>query len=380
MINELTNGPMGTHNYSADINTNATLVFAGDGEMLLKKPGNNRNPYLKGKAVLFFDRLPDTSQPQPAEPIEKRIQAAMELGAAAVVVVAGDDSFPLYAVSLEHEIPVISIDRQNARAVFAKAGMEIQTLTQQLQAPSELPVVISLHVEGISTTLGTKNIGFHFQPAFFSPKEINRIKSDNERAVEFLTGLFQESGLTWSREQITYFGDFESKIFYTGYWGRGFSCDEGVYNVYIPEANTYGLAVHENTHSLLRMNGLSFCSFFDEGIARYAEAAATGEDLNNGPAAGFLRSDSLLRLEELIDINIGTHPLETKIGYPASGSFVQFLVERYGTRIILKLNKSSFDESARRQILSLEKDWLLWLSEKYNLNPACIDKHLKRPE
>jgi hypothetical protein len=244
----------------------------------------------------------------------------------------------------------------------------------------KLPVSISFHIEGAFNTTETDNFEYHFHKSTISSLEADQIIADNEKAIPFLEKLFAPEELKWDKENICYFGDFESKIFYTGYWGRGFSCDEGVYNVYIPENNSYGLAVHENTHSLLRKNGLSFCSFFDEGIARYAEANATGEDINNGPAAGFLRKDSLLRLGELIDINIGTNLQETKIAYPAAGSFVEFLATHHGQELVLKLNTKTFDDAICKEILSYEKAWLEWLSDLYHINPTYIDNHFSRHE
>jgi len=187
----------------------------------------------------------------------------------------------------------------------------------------------------------------------------------NEQSVDFLLRLFKELDFKWNKENIYYFSNYDSKIFYTGYWGIGFSCDAGVYNVFFDKDASYSLSVHENTHSLLRKNSLTFSSFFDEGIARYAEAMATNEDLNNKKTIEFIANEKLPRLEKMLDFNIGNNPEETEIGYPASGSFVEFLIEKYGLKIILRLNKKALNPISKKELINLEEEWLKWLNGKY---------------
>ena len=107
-----------------------------------------------------------------------------------------------------------------------------------------------------------------------------------------------------------------------------------------------------------------FNSFFNEGIARYAEAMATNKDLNNKKVIEFLKNNKLFSLEKMLDFDIGHDQEETIIGYPASGSFVEFLIKKYGVKIILRLNKNALRPISKKELINLEEEWLNWLREE----------------
>jgi len=66
----------------------------------------------------------------------------------------------------------------------------------------------------------------------------------------------------------------------------------------------------------------------------------------------------------MLDYNIGSNPQETEIGYPASGSLVEFLIEKYGMKIIPRLDKKAIDPITKTEIIKLEDEWLGWLHKK----------------
>jgi hypothetical protein len=44
----------------------------------------------------------------------------------------------------------------------------------------------------------------------------------------------------------------------------------------------------------------------------------------------FLKEEELVHLDEMLGFNTGSGDTPTRIGYPASGSFIHFLIESYG--------------------------------------------------
>jgi len=61
--------------------------------------------------------------------------------------------------------------------------------------------------------------------------------------------------------------------------------------VYLEDLLNYGLAVHENTHTLINSNwSNSSTSFLNEGIAKYTEALATDKDKNHLMTIEFLKN------------------------------------------------------------------------------------------
>lgn len=370
VINEKTNGAMGIENYSKDVNINKGLVFisvnVADTINYDKESIN-----IEDKIVMLYNYSSNKqASSQLTHLLEKEIIYAIDKKAAAIVVISRDNSYPLFTVNLEKEIPAITITNKAAESIFSSAGIDYSEIAKKngdkIPKLIELPVKIKLRIDGDFSCIETERFKYRYLSNLFTEAEINQQKSINEESIDFLLELFKELKFEWSKEDIYYFSNYDSKIFYTGYWGIGFSCDIGVYNVFFNKDASYSLSVHENTHSMLRKNSLTFNSFFDEGIARYAEAIATNKDLNNKKTFDFLTNGKLLTLEKMLEFNIGNNLYETEIGYPASGSFTEFLIEKYGLKIILKLNKEAANSFSKRDLINHEEEWLSWLKKEYN--------------
>jgi len=364
IINEKTNCPIGLENYSRDINIDKALVYlsVNSGETLENKQS------IKDKIVMLCDYLYDGGDIKPvARMLEEKIEYAIENKAAGIIIISSKNKTPLYTVNLDKELPVIAITDKTAITIFESAGIDYkETIKNNKKTPilTHLPVRLSLKIDGKFRIIETEKFRYKYLQDSFTQAEMNQQVTINEQSVEYILKLFKELDFKWTKENIYYFGNYASKIFYTGYWGIGFSCDAGVYNVFFNKEASYKLSVHENTHSLLRKNSLTFSSFFDEGIARYAEAMAANKDLNNKKTIELIANKKLRPLEEMLDYNIGSDPQETEIGYPASGSLVEFLIEKYGKKIILRLDKNATSPITKTEIISLEDEWLGWLHKK----------------
>lgn len=369
VINEKTNAPMGIENYSKDVNIDKGLVFlkVNIADTFSFDKFEKEDIHLENKIVMLCDYSSNKQDSSIFSPLlEEKINYAINKNAAALIIIALENSFPLYTVNLNKEIPVISISNQTAISIFKSAGINYSKIKNNDKIPvlTELPINIKLNIDGNFSCIETENFNFKYLPHQFTKAKITQQESINEQSVDFIIDLFKELGLEWNKENIYYFSNYTSKIFYTGYWGIGFSCHTGVYNVYSNNDKSYSLSVHENTHSLLRKNSLFFNSFFNEGIARYAEAMATNKDLNNKKVIEFLKNNKLFSLEKMLDFDIGHDQEETIIGYPASGSFVEFLIKKYGVKIILRLNKNALRPISKKELINLEEEWLNWLREE----------------
>lgn len=380
VINEHKFAPMGIDGYTKDIRLNDDIVFIADGE----KHSGESDCYAKvnvaNKVVMFYADFPGRIGKR--QSLKERISHAITERAKRVVVVSFTNQTPLYNVKMRREIPVVSVNNSIARDIFREAGYDYNRMLNNWREgkipPSEkLSLKLNLNLKGNYSRERSGNFEFAYHPDFISKETIKQIEKLNNGAIDFLLKLFAKGGLKWKKERVVYFDSFEAKIFYTGYWGVGFSSDEGVFNVLLKSNANYGLAVHENTHSLLRKNGKRFISFFDEGLARYAEAMATDRNVNNVKTIEYLISGKLFRLKEMLDFQIGKNSLETKVGYPAAGSFTEFLIDKYGLKRMFSLNGKSLKRAFGKGTDTLEREWLGWLNEKYPFEKKYIVAHLK---
>jgi hypothetical protein len=132
-----------------------------------------------------------------------------------------------------------------------------------------------------------------------------------------------------------------------------------------------GLAVHENTHTLLTSNWGGSSSFFNEGFARYAESMATSPERDRAATREFLAAGRLPPLAEMLGMNVGADP-RTDVGYPAAGALVRYLVDTYGldvSRRVWRLQAGGNSDRAwaevfNRPLAEIEREWMAWLRAK----------------
>jgi len=405
--------PLGTDNYSRDIQVEAPLVFAGNG--IFKKDiwdcyRGRRDDYtigeidLTGKAVLFCYDFPDKIEEKAGKDIQlnKRIAEAADRKAAAVVLFSFKNEYPFLTVSYGREeaipqIPAISITRASASSILQSAGLDAESLFKQWQETGNPPgssVLITrlrLTIKGAFDKVETKNFIIRFRTDEISRETMEKIAEVNEKSLGFLFGLFKEDqGLRWKKLLTVYFSDYDSKLFYTHHWGTGLASDEGVFMVHRGGVPDIALAAHENAHILSKLNWGDSTSFMNEGVGKYAEAMAAGDNRNDLQTVAFLKENKLFPLEDMLGFQIGITGLKTDVGYPAAGSFVGFLIRSCGLQTFkeaFRLENRNFEEKASqdtwqkaygKSIQELEKEWLSWLVESHKVDKKHLEAHLEK--
>ncbi len=371
VINEKTNGPMGTLGYTKNIDINSQIVLIPSGIT------NASEDIIKNKIVIIYynSQLSDSL-------LSCNINRSIEYGASALVVVSNKKA-PTISVSTQIELPVISTNENMANAILESAGWyyinKLNTWQKNKESPLqlELPVELRIQIKGKYTTITDKYFNYKYLDGYLENNQIENIQIRNYKSVNFISKLFKELKFEWIKETTHYFSSLDQKIFYTLYWGMGFSSDNGVFNVADIKNREYGLAVHENTHSLFYKNMTTeTSSFINEGIAMYAEAMATDTNINNREVADLITRSKLYRLNEMLKFNIGNDTDKTEAGYPSSGSFIEFWIDKYGVKSLKELWQSKLSNLSKTEIDKIEIEWLEWLQTKTHIDNNIIKKHL----
>jgi hypothetical protein len=414
ILGKFRRAPMGTGNYDQDVLVDAPLVFIGDG--IFKEGERNcyrgrRHDYttgdvdVAGKAVIFCYDFPRKSEDTLKDefPLERRIAEAARRKAVAVILFSSAEDCPFLMARFSRnseipDIPAVTVSRSSARSLFLGDfdvdDSSILKKWKESGAPPEaieLNTRIRLRIEGAFTRTETDQFLFCGRKEEISKEDLEKIALVNERALEFLLDLFQDDpDLKWKKSLVVYFRDYDSKVFYTHHWGRGLGSEEGSFMIYPGGTPDMGLAAHENTHTLIGLNWGDSTSFMAEGLGRYAEARATEKGMNHLRVVGFLKTGRLFPLKEMLTFRIGTGGLKTEVGYPASGSFVDFLIRSYGLKALKKAYQlearspadrekdDTWQRAYQRPIQGLEKEWLEWLKTKFKIEEDCVAAHLKK--
>jgi hypothetical protein len=373
--------PCGTERYTKDVQLKAPIVFVGNGIVRQDVPDPYRGLDVEGKVVMFSYDFPDrvNAEVEKAVSMEERIQEAVKRGAAGVVLFSAreENPFPIYE---EHdaeripEIPIIAINKRSAALILASDYRKPDQLFKGWEfegkfRPGVLISKLNLRLEGKFDMINTDNFTFAFQPGRIPREQAVELADVNEKSVVFLMELFRDTGARWKKTFTVYYRDYDAKVFYLHHWGSGMSGDAGVFMVYDGSAPDYGLAVHENAHTLIGQHWSGSTSFMTEGIGKYAEAMATDKSANHRRTLKELQEGKLFPLDEMATINIGSDP-RTEIAYPAAGSFVQFLIDRYslktlkvvyegeGQRSIGKTKEDPWIAAYGKPLSDLEREWL----------------------
>jgi hypothetical protein len=390
VINNSSRAPSGTNKYSKDIDVNGPIVFIGNGivkENICDSYVGYRTDYtyadidVTGKIVMFCYDFPDSIMEQLKEdvPLTSCISEAASRKASAVILFSYKEEYPFLMADIP-DIPVISITRNSAINILASAGRDGESIFKEWEESGkppkseELISKIELKIQGHFDKVETENFMFRFRKALISEKEMEEIIQVNEKSVRFLLDCFKDEQLTWEKVFIVYFRDYDAKLFYTHHWGKGLACDVGIFIVHEGGVPNFGLAVHENTHQLIGSNWSGSTSFMIEGVAMYAEALATDKDKNHLKTVQFLKENKLFPLKEMLTFSIGMPGLETEVAYPASGSFVDFLIKSYGLKTFKSIYRNERKEEDSWQTIfgkslsDLEEEWLDWLAKQYKID------------
>jgi hypothetical protein len=325
--------PCGTERYTKDVRLKAPIAFVGNGA----GPEAYGSLDVAGQVVLLGYDFPDGNTAS----LEERVRQAVSRKVAGVVLFSmrEEHPFPLFreeALDRIPEIPMIAIGKGGAAMILASAGRDAGTLFRAWESdrrvsPELLIAKLDLRIDGKFRMIETANFTFAFEPRGIVPADAAALAETSEKAVQFLLALFHEAEPRWKKTFTAYYADFDSKLFFLHHWGKGRAGDAGIFMVYDGRKPDVGLAAHENAHVLIGQNWGGSSSFLSEGIGKYAEAMATDQQKNHRETAANLRAGRLFPLEEMAGILIGSDA-RTAVAYPAAGSFVQFLIEKYSLK------------------------------------------------
>jgi hypothetical protein len=179
-----------------------------------------------------------------------------------------------------------------------------------------------------------------------------------------LLDAFDDTGVTWTKSPTVYFRGHDAKVFYTLHWGAGLADATGSYLLY-SEQPDFGLVVHEHTHSLFDRLWGETVSFLTEGLAMYAQAQATDPMLCHRRTRELRENGVSVPLETLLEHDIGTPGKATDFGYPAAGSFIEFLLQQGGM--------SKFEELYREAQPGRDPDLGELLLKIYGASPSDLE-------
>ncbi len=385
--------PLGIGDYERDLQLQGRVVFIGDGVVL----DDDRNCYdgrradysvgaidVTGQAVLLCLDCSKTDDAPP--PLGQRLAWAVERGAVAAAVFSVERDTPTLTVDTvsfpgASNIPAVTITKDSALRLLASAGENGRALINEWEETGDPPFsrelisTLELSLQGRFDIYKSPRFSYRFLKEALSPQQVEEMSTYSEQALTFISELLPVSDdRVWPAAVTTFFPDFDSKVFYTLHWGMGLSTDAGTFMVWGSGIPSYDLIVHETAHLYTSIFWSQHSSsFLHEGLAMYAQAQAVDPDQDHREIAGLLKAMSMLPLAEIVDHQIGMPGKKTDIGYPASGSFVGFLTDRYGQEKVREayVLEGRTDDKRNRQttwslvfgktLAELEHEWLEWL-------------------
>jgi hypothetical protein len=370
--------PAGTQGYSRDVRFDSDLVFLGEG------PAEDRSytgtvPDFDGSVALI------SLQSSSSASLEERVMTLARRGAVGVAVFPKDRRVfypalkPELTKGFEDLVPVIALSHETARRLFAAHSPLGEEDLQRWMDSGEVPRLerfvprLRCSFEGRFRRLESHRILLLSRRSAIDEAESAELFSVNERSAAFLLDLFASSGITWTRTPTVYFRGYDTKVFYTLHWGRGLANATGSYLLHSGQPD-FGLVVHEHTHSLFDRGWGETASFLTEGLAMYAQARATDPMLCHQGTREMRENGTSVPLEDLLEHEIGTRGKATDFGYPAAGSFVEFLLQQGGMSKFEKLYKEArpgpdldlgrlLHKIYGASVSELEAAWLSWLAD-----------------
>lgn len=362
-VNDIYRSPFGTNNYTENINVHSPLLYIHNIDNI------DSTLNLKNKAILYcYDS--DTE----VQDVPVKINALVSKEVSAIILFSKSNEYPFLKIretSVNNRIPIVTLDKSSAKLALSAMGYDVEELWSNLNtltATQTLPPIVNLNlkVDSRFSILSSKYSEIRFNKRTIDSSSIHKILLTNDSAMNFITSTFKEIVPKNSKTQTTYFSDYDEKLFFTSHWGKGLANEYGVYSVLIDINTDYSLAVHELTHIFFKQNLNGNISFLSEGIAMFAEAKSENSRKNNINTIAYLNKGQLISLSELVKLDIGSDKNYTEMGYYASGSFVEFLIETQGQPKFIKFwqTNQEWERIYGLSLLKLEEQWHSWLKKK----------------
>lgn len=390
VINRAYRVPLGLGDYEHDLEIRGQLVFIGDGVVEDERDSysGRRGDYstggldVAGKVVVFCYDCPAPGTAR-AIPLETRLEWAESRRAAAAVLFSLEKSTPLVAVNVGDTsgIPAITISRDSVPIFFTSSGEDGQSIletwmeTGSTPFSRELITKLELRIRGGFETVQSPHFVYRFADGIKDQPTKEEIVTLGEKALALIfETLPKHENQVWKTRVNTFFPDFDSKVFFTAHWGRGLANDKGSFVVLGSNVPDYDLVVHETTHLYTaQFWSKTTSSFMDEGVATFLEAQSVQPERNHQAVLDFMKDGTMVPLAQLVEHQIGEPGHKTEVGYPASGSLVGYLIQRYGFEALRnayvleartaeqKADEPSWTQAFGQPLAELEQDWLQWL-------------------
>jgi hypothetical protein len=360
--------PFGVCNYTKDVNVEGKVTLLT--ELITEDQPNS----FENQIVLYcFDRNAEEKRW-----LAKEISQIYKQGATAIILFSNKNEEPFIKIFEDNDlnqinIPIVATDKTNTESILQAAGYEIEEFWQNLKKgklPSSKALICNfrLWIKGDFERIETPKLTVRYNNDLIKSESIREIVETNNRAQGFIYQLFEPIAPERKAQTVTYFSDYDEKLFYTSHWGKGFAYQGDVFSVFEQSIPTFELAVHEFTHTFFYKNWGGNMSFLSEGVAMYAEAMSIGSSKNNSKTIDYIKKGELLPLKDLVEIEIGEDSKYTQMGYYASGSFVEFLIDTYGQKKFLELWNlvRGWSKVYNKSLNELEKEWHRWLAKTSN--------------
>jgi len=321
------------------------LVFTGFGITHIDEGWDDyQDESVEGDIVVVLDSVPKQDYGRfPKDTYassDYKVSNAAKHGASAMVWTSDPfrepDSEPM-PVTYGEEIPGIFIPTFIFNTVITELqrGFDLVSLRGEIEekpepkGPFSLDLTMRISYRGNEfKTKESEHFIYFYHSGSKVEEELDTIVEERERAFEKIIG---ELGIERKEKvRLFLFPSSREKTFYTGSIGSGLdSLPWTIIEVYNREIRLDPW--HELTHIISGSLNRDPSSLFSEGLAVYMVAHMSGEQKQIDEQVVRFRNDGeLFPLSELIGLEIGSRRSKPAISYPQAGSFVKYLVERYG--------------------------------------------------
>jgi len=367
-VNASFRGPLGTNNYTKDIDVKGKLIICLGVPVNLKKK-NSCYDFKDKIVLLFYDQFANNNSPSS---FIECVSDFSDMGVKAIVVFSIQNDCPVVklqeGIDSNSEIPVISIDNNGFKKILSASGYDSEEFFHDLNNNiiDEVIYLISslrFSLKGKFEKIETPFLTVRYNNNLLDHLEMKAVVEINNRALDFIYTLFKSISHEKRAYNVTYFSDYDEKLFYTSHWGKGLAHNGEIFSVFEECIPTFELAVHEFTHTFFYKNWGGNSSFLSEGVAMFAQNRSINSNENNIMSRLYLEDGKLLPLERLVELEIGEDEKYTTMGYFASGSFTEFLIEKFGLCKFLDLWKleKGWANVYKLTLSELEKRWHQWL-------------------
>jgi len=365
-----------------------SLVFVGFG---ITKEDDEWDDYkdltVEGQVVVVLTSVPRNDLklfPTPYNTLEYKISNAIKHGAKAIIVT--EDRITSLSNFIPYTLKKSIIRRDDVVAIFIPKGI-LDTLLGELQrgftisslqakieekmiplGPFPLGLEIEILYEGNEfEKYESDHFIVYFHKETLAEKKLHEIIQEREKAY---TKIVKILGIEPPHKiRLFLFPSSREKTFYTGHIGAGAAQSFTMMEVYNEEIKVE--PHHELTHIIASFINPNSPALLNEGLAVSIVPYWNGKHVDDWVRL-YKRKGELIPLITLLTFTeIGSPSTMPSISYPEAGSFVKFLIERYGVnkfrqlyskakngKKFLEFNKELFIEIYEKSIEQLEKEWL----------------------